>query len=56
MEKDLSIDELKNEIEDKKEELNRMLISTTNKEEILLCSISLDKLINKYYLKLGKTK
>ena len=43
------LNELKIEIEDKRRELDRLIVSEMDRDEILKFSMELDKLIGKYY-------
>ena len=43
------LEELKTEIEIKREKLNSLVIGEVSKEEVLKFSIELDELIHKYY-------
>lgn len=43
------LDELKSEIEDKRNRLNELVISDISKNELLKISVELDKLIGRYY-------
>lgn len=55
MENNFLLEEIKNEIEDKRKALNQLILVDADKEDILKFSIELDRLIDKYYsLKLNK--
>ncbi|NLV75407.1 MAG: Spo0E family sporulation regulatory protein-aspartic acid phosphatase [Tissierellia bacterium] len=55
MENSFLLEEIKNEIEDKRKALNQLILVDADKEDILKFSIELDRLIDKYYsLKLNK--
>lgn len=43
------LEELKSEIEVKREKLNNLILREVSKEEVLKFSVELDKLIHKYY-------
>lgn len=49
MSKDVQMEELREEIEIKRKELNRMIIEEVDKEELLKFSVELDNLIGRYY-------
>ena len=55
MENSFLLEEIKNEIEDKRKALNQLILVDADKDDILKFSIELDRLIDKYYsLKLNK--
>mgnify|MGYP000951494159 CR=1 FL=1 len=52
-----SLEEIKDQIEKKQGQLNRMVISDVDRKELLKYSIELDRLIDKYYsLELNKNR
>lgn len=52
-----SLEKIKDQIEKKQGQLNRMVISDVDRKELLKYSIELDRLIDKYYsLELNKNR
>ena len=57
MESSCLLEEIKNEIEEKRRKLNQMILVEVDKDEVLKFSVELDKLIDKYYyLELNKSR
>lgn len=57
MENSFLLEEIKNEIENKRKALNQLILIDADKEDILRFSIELDRLIDKYYsLELNKNR